>query len=252
MEDSRIPLKHWCYAFWRACSSKKGASALEIKRHTGLSYKSAHFLMMRVRFAMADDVTAEQKLDGTVEVDETYVGGRARGPGRGKKYWNARKMQVVAMVQRGGPVKAITRPFGEQRVSAKTVKDLIGENVDQRATVYTDDWKGYWGLNDKFPFHDKVNHGIREYVRGDVHTNTVENFFGLLKRGLYGTFHSVSRKYLSRYVDEFAFRYNTRTLEDGERTRLAIQASEGKRLYYKQPLASPRNGASPDAPTVRT
>ncbi len=235
-EDSRVPLRHWCYAFWRACSSKKGASALEIKRHTGLTYKSALFLMHRVRFAMTDDAETTPKLTGTVEVDETYVGGRARGPKRGKQYWNARKMQVVALVQRDGPIKTITQPFGQQRVTARTVKDVIRENVDPSATIYTDEWKGYRHLDREFPAHETVNHGRREYVRGDVHTNTVENFFGLLKRGIYGTFHSVSRRHLHRYVSEFAFRYNTRKMEDGERTALAIKRAEGRRLLYREPV----------------
>jgi transposase-like protein len=246
-EDSRIPLRHWCYAFWRACSSKKGASALEIKRHTGLTYKSALFLMHRVRFAMMDDSNDSPKLTGTVEVDETYVGGKARGPKRGKQYWNARKMQVVALVQREGPIKTVTRPFGQQRVTAKTVKDIIRENVDPSATIYTDEWKGYRHLDREFPGHETVNHGSREYVRGNVHTNTVENFFGLLKRGLYGTFHSVSRKHLHRYVGEFAFRYNTRKMEDGERTREAIVRAQGKRLVYKAPLSTPLTGPAASA-----
>lgn len=229
-EDSRIPLRHWCYAFWAACSSKKGVSALQIKRQTGLSYKSALFMMHRIRFAMSDNQPGP--LTGTVEVDETWVGGKPRyhrgRMGKGK----TTKTPVMALVERGGRVRAM--PI--DRVTTKNLKDTIRRHVDRSARIMTDDLHLYRGLEPEFRGgHHRVRHNLGEYARGDVTTNTVEGFFSILKRGLYGTFHSVSKRHLHRYVDEFAFRYNTRKLDDGARTVAAIRGADGKRLMYRKP-----------------
>lgn len=211
-EDSRIPLRHWCYAFWAACASKKGVSAKQIQRMTGLSYKSALFLMHRIRFAMSDDPRTLPQLTGTVEVDETYVGGKPRNPGRTdlKKHW-AKKAAVMALVQRDGEVRALTI----QKVTSYNLQQNIRKLVDPSSRIMTDEHAGYPGIARRFKGgHETVKHSAKEYARGDAHTNTVEGFFSLLKRGLYGTFHSVSRKHLHRYVAEFQFRWNTRKLED--------------------------------------
>jgi transposase-like protein len=230
LEESRIPLRHWAYAFWRAATSKKGVSALEIKRQTGLTYKSALFLMHRIRWAMAPEQA--RPLDGTVEVDETYVGGKPRYKGTREQRGESRKIPVVALVERGGEVRARVVP----NVTAKTLKTVIRQHVDMSARLMTDESRIYWGVGAEFRGgHESVNHGRGEYVRGDVTTNTVEGFFSLLKRGIYGTFHSVSDKHLHRYVSEFEFRYNWRKESDGTRTALAIRSAEGKRLTYKQP-----------------
>lgn len=240
-EESRIPLRIWCHAFWRACSSKKGVSALQIQRETGISYKSALFLMHRIRFAMAIDHDTPPKLSGTVEADETYVGGKPRyrepystlkpkshryRTGRGTK-----KAPVFAVVERGGQVRAM--PI--DRVNKANLGGELRRTVDLRASrLITDEEASYIKVGPEFRFgHATVNHGRREYVRGDIHSNTVEGFFSLLKRGVYGTFHSVSKKHLHRYVSEFEFRYNTRKLDDGERTLAAIRQADGKRLFYR-------------------
>jgi hypothetical protein len=232
-EDSLIPLRHWCYAFWAACSSKKGVSALQIKRQTGLSYKSALFMMHRIRFAMADDHSKPEQLTGIIEVDETYVGGKPRD--KGPHNWKNRadrKMPVVAMVQRGGNVRAMTMP----KVNGKNLKRVIYQNIHKSARIMTDEAKIYKGLRKEYEGgHDTVNHSAGEYVRGDITTNTVEGFFSILKRGMIGTFHAVSKKHLHRYVSEFEYRYNTRHLDDGERTAMAIRKADGKRLFYKDP-----------------
>lgn len=233
LEESRLPLRIWAHAFWRACSSKKGVSALQIKRETGISYKSALFLLHRIRFAMSSDHDAAPKLTGTVEVDETYVGGKPRfrrhGQGSGPAPGFAdRKAQVVALVQRDGNVRALVR----DRVTAGTFKDEIRKRVEPSATIYTDEAARYVGLGKDFAAHESINHKRGEYARGPVTTNTVEGFFSLLKRGLYGTFHSVSKHHLHRYVSEFEFRYNSRDVTDGERLDLAIRAADGKRLSY--------------------
>jgi transposase-like protein len=228
-EDSPIPMRIWCHAFWRACSSKKGVSALQIKRETGLTYKSALFMMHRIRFAMAEDHENPPQLSGTVEVDETYVGGRTRIRNQRLHGKNKRtpKETVVAMVERGGRAQAehVSKGFG------KTIKDKIRRRVDASSTIMTDESFPYRGLDKHFAGgHHRVQHSIYEYARGPVSTNTVEGFFSLLKRGIYGTFHHVSPQHLHRYVAEFEFRYNARALTDGARTQLAIRCGEGKRL----------------------
>lgn len=232
-EDSRIPMRHWCFAFWRASTSKKGVSALEIHRQTGLSYKSCLFLLHRIRFAMAPD--DGNPLTGIVEVDETYVGGKARNANSRKEAWE-NKSPVVALVERGGNV----RSFHVADVTAKTLKTAIRQNVDRRARIMTDELKQYRGIGREYEGgHETVKHSAGEYVRDDIYTNTVEGFFSIVKRGINGIYHSVSKKHLHRYLAEYEFRYNGRKLTDGERTVAAIQASDGKRLRYREPTESP-------------
>lgn len=230
-EDSPIPLKIWCYAFWKACSSKKGVSALQIQRETGLSYKSALFMMHRIRFAMTPEPT--EKLQGDVEVDETYVGGKPRYKGQSKRGRGTNKTPVVGLVERGGKVRA--RVVTD--VTGKTLKDAIRNFVDDKARIMTDENPSYNGIGKDFDGgHATVNHGRKEYARDDVNTNSIESFFALIKRGMVGTFHNVSKKHLHRYIGEFEFRYNTRRLDDGARLVAAIKASEGKRLMYAEPV----------------
>lgn len=229
-EESRIPLRHWCYAFWRASTSKKGVSALEISRHTQLSYKSALFLMHRIRFAMTPDLAEIPKMTGIVECDETYVGGKPReGTGYHKRGRGTSKVAVFGIVQRDG--NAHRRVVAN--VSGPTLKSAMRECVDKSARIMTDELGVYRGLSKEYSGgHAMVCHGAREYVRGDVSTNTAESSFALIKRGLMGIYHSVSKKHLHRYLAEFDFRWNTRKLNDGERTVLAIQGAQGKRLAY--------------------
>lgn len=239
--DSKIPLRHWCYAFWAACSGKKGVSALQIKRQTGLSYKSALFLMHRIRFAMTPDDGRERLLTGTVEVDETFVGGAPRKYSRtsrkrireatgnkGAKMPRRRnpKVPVLAMLERGGEVRAMVCPV----VNAKNVREMMLQHVSTNAHLMTDESTLYPKTGKPFASHQAVKHSLWEYVRGDVHTNSIESFFSRLKRQMYGTHHAVSRKHLHRYVAEVAFKHNTRHMEDGERTITAIQGGEGKKL----------------------
>jgi hypothetical protein len=230
MEDSRIPARYWVHAFWRACASKKGVSALQIKRETGLSYKSALFLMHRIRWAMTDSTIPGGKLSGTVEADETYVGGKVRGGKRGRPGIDSNKTPVFAMVEREGRVRAMP-----MRVSANDLKTALLEHVDvSKANLMTDENQGYISAGRDFALgHTTVNHSQKEYVRGMAYTNTVEGFFALLKRGIMGTFHSVSKQHLHRYVTEFEFRYNLRNVDDGERTLRAIKGGEWKRLRYR-------------------
>lgn len=241
MEDSPIPLTAWCFAFWKACSSKKGVSALQIQRHTGLSYKSALFLMHRVRWAMKPANDAQPKLGaggGTVEFDETYVGGRPRrisrradgrvrlGPGYD---FSKRKTPVVAGVERDGRVKA--RVVSD--VTTATLPTYVREMVDPSAHLMTDERRSYIKVGREYASHQTVHHASGEYVRGDVTTNRIEGFFAGLKRQIGGTHHAVSKKHLHRYLAEVEFKYNTRHIDDGERTQLAIGAASGKRLTHR-------------------
>ena len=168
MEDSRIPMRHWCYAFWRATTSKKGVAALEIQRQTGLSYKSALFMMHRIRFAM-EDGPESGKLNGTVEVDETYVGGKPRHKGPHNPRGTANKQPVMAMVERGGRVRTRVVPD----VTAKTLKATLRELVDEGARVMTDEHASYTGIGEYFPGgHHVVNHsaeGIRQRRHSHQH-----------------------------------------------------------------------------------
>jgi transposase-like protein len=235
LEDSRIPMRHWCYAFWAACASKKGVSALQIRRMTGLSYKSALFLMHRIRFALAGDPLTPAKLEGIIEADETYVGGKPRYKGpHNKRGMGANKIPVFALVARGGEVRARV----PEKVTADTLGRMIGRHVNPlHARLMTDESWAYTKVGRRFfGGHDTVNHSKREYARGDVTTNTVEGFFSLLKRGIYGTYHSVSRQHLHRYVAEFEYRYNTRKCTDSQRLTQAFKSAQGKRLRYREPV----------------
>jgi transposase-like protein len=234
-EESRIPLRHWCYAFWRASTSKKGVSALEIKRQCQISYKSALFLMNRIRFAMAPGNPAAEKLAGTVECDETYVGGKPRFKGISKRGRGTKKTPVFAAVERQGRIRR--QVIAD--VSGKTLKGAIRGLVNNQARIITDDLPSYQGIGPEYAGgHHTVAHSTREYVRGDIHTNTAESSFALMKRGITGIYHSVSKEYLHRYLWQFDFLWNARKMNDGERTIAAIRSAEGKRLMYQPPAAA--------------
>jgi transposase-like protein len=226
MHRSRLPINLWLMAFHLMCSSKKGISALQLKRELGITYKTAWFLCHRIRAAMKENPLA-YFLDGIIEVDETYVGGKAKpGSKRGR---GTSKTPVVVLVSRKG--RAYSKPV--ERVSAKELKGAIRDMVDKSARIMTDEWKAYQGIGKEFAGgHETVNHGEDEYVRGDVHVNTAESYFALLKRGVHGIFHHVSRGHLGRYCDEFSFRWDHRKVTDGERTIAAIRGAGGKRLMY--------------------
>jgi len=223
-EDSHIPLRKWLVAWYLLCSSKKGISSLQIQRMLGLgSYRTALFMMHRIRYALQHPAFIEKKM-GTFEIDETYIGGKA-APGSNK--WH-NKAAVVALVERGGKIRSQYVP----RVTAENLQRIVQESVVVTSPVYTDDSHAYFGLAEKFA-HQGVKHMAKEWVRGEVHTNTVESAFSLLKRGITGTFHQVSKKHLPLYLNEFDFRYNNRKSTDGERTIAALKTAEGKRLTLK-------------------
>lgn len=197
---SHIPLTDWFMAIFLFANSKNGVSAKELERILGCSYKSAHRMgkMIRILFNHSQDI-----LSGTVEVDETYVGGKRRGKrGRGAEG----KTSVVGMTQRGGNVLAKVTTDTKK----KTVMPLIRQHINIGARVVTDEYLSYNSVIKEGYDHQTVNHGLREYVRDDVHTNTIEGFWSQLKRSINGTYHAVSPAYLQTYVDEFSYRYNAR------------------------------------------
>lgn len=223
-EGSHIPLHKWLLAVYLMCSSKKGISAHQLHRNLTVTYKSAWFMAHRIRYAISQPPLTK-KMKGVVEVDETYVGGK----GKGKRGRGTAKTPVVALVERKGRIKSTT----VDRVSRKNLKGFIRENVDKTATVMTDDFTSYKGLDEEFKKHNIIRHSEKKYVEGEIHTNTVENYFSLLKRGITGIYHHVDKHHLHRYLSEFDFRYNTRKISDSERTINAIHKIEGKRLYYR-------------------
>lgn len=224
--DSHIPISKWLMAFALMSSSKKGMSAHQIHRMLGITYKTAWFMCHRIRFAMDKGPLAEM-LKGEVEVDETYVGGKT-------EISRPNKTPVVALVERKGSVR--TKVVAN--VTQKNLKQCLNECVSKNAVVHTDQSPVYPFATQGFKKHYAVNHSAFEYARKEdgtvAHCNTAESFFSLLKRGVMGSFHHVSREHLSRYATEFEFRWNNRNINDGQRMEVAIEQSEGKRLTWKQ------------------
>ena len=218
-EDSHIPIRKWLVAFFMISSSKKGFSSLQLQRVLGIgSYRTALFMTHRIRHTLKAE-SFPAKLNGTVECDETYVGGKTHGKGTAFK---GNKTPVFSLVERDGTKRSMIM----KRVTA------VREHVAAGEKVMTDESAVYIGLRPAFK-KQSVCHGRGEYVRGDVHTNTVESSFSLLKRGVIGTFHSLSKKYLPLYLAEFDHRWNTRKDTDGERTVDGLKMAKGKRLTYR-------------------
>lgn len=232
-EDSHIALSVWLKAIHLLCASKKGMSAHQLHRMLGVTYKSAWFMAHRIRYAMSQEPLSS-KLKGTVEVDETYVGGKERlGPyGTPNRHFR-KKAPVVALVERGGKV----RSFHTEKITGRTLKQAIVDNVEPTAHVMTDDHPAYGGLHKHVGKHSVIRHSWKVYARKEkdvvISTNTIEGYFSILKRGINGVYHHVGKQHLHRYLSEFDFRYNSRDVEDGERAAMAIKATTGKRLQYR-------------------
>lgn len=234
-ERSHVPLNKWLMAFHLMAASKKGMSAKQIERMLGVTYKTAWFMCHRIREAMT---SAPAKMlggaggSGVVEADETYWGKTTE-----KRKTGVRgilpMMKIVSLVERDGE----KRSFHVANVTASTLAPVLKAQIAPTARLMTDEATVYTTLGKAFASHEKVTHGAGEYVRGDVTTNTVESSFAILKRGLNGTFHSVSEKHLQRYCHEFDFRWNTRMslgYNDTDRATIALKGIEGKRLTYRR------------------
>jgi transposase-like protein len=199
--DSHLPLWKWFLAVYLMTESKKGISANQLKRSLDISYKTAWYLCHRIRKAMQEAIN-KPKLNGTVEVDETYIGGRY-DERRKRKAWQ--KQAVIGLLQRDGTFEAKTIPT----VSKQILTGIIKKRVDKKAKVMTDELPAYKSFKGSFN-HKSVNHRAEEWVRGDVHTNGIENAWSLFKRSIIGAYHKISTKHLDAYLDEFEWRFNGR------------------------------------------
>jgi transposase-like protein len=233
-ERSHIPLNKWLLAVHLITSSKKGMSAHQLYRMLGFgSYRTAWFMMHRIRHAIAD--TNKGGMGGpnkVVEADETYVGGKAKNRAYAKE--PPKKEAVFSLVERGGKVRS--RHVAD--VTAATLRNAIVTQADRKSHLMTDEAGAYVAVGKEFAGHSSVNHSADEYVRlgGFVHTNTAENYFSILKRGIYGVYHHVSEAHLHRYLAEFDFRYSNRSglgVEDNQRAAKALEGIRGKRLTYR-------------------
>ncbi len=204
MHDSHLPLRKWFLAIYLMCESKKGVSANQLKRTLGVAYKTAWYLCHRIREAMGNDGLTGPTLFGIVEVDETLVGGRRRGVGKGSREG---KTWVAGAIQRDGMVRLERIPNNRKN----TLHDFIDRHVtDETEAIYTDELRSYIGIGDDDTRHETVNHSDEEWVVGDVHTNSIEGVWSLFKRSIVGAFHKVSVKHMDRYLEELEWRYNNR------------------------------------------
>ena len=243
-EGSHIPLHKWLLAFYLLCSSKTGMSAHQLHRMLGLTYKTAWFMAHRIRYAM-EQPPFSRPLSGVVEADETYVGGKVRRSNRKPNKpldpmkpdermqtgRGADKVPVLVLVERGGEA----RSFRMANVTGDQLGGAIRRHVAREAHLRTDSYPSYKKVGKEYASHKTVDHNV-EYVRGDAHTNTAENYFSILKRGIDGVYHHVSEAHLPRYLAEFDFRYNNRSgngVDDAERTVRALRGIEGKRLTFQ-------------------
>jgi transposase-like protein len=243
-EDSPLGLDKWLPVMWLLVNSKNGVSSWEIHRSIGVTQKTAWFMLQRGRLAMQGQTSG--KLGGEIEVDETFIGGKARNMHASKRAEKIHgrgpegKAIVFGMVERGGEVRATA-------IDTRKKKDLqkaIRENVEAGAAIFSDELKSYDGLESEYQ-HAVINHAV-EYVNGNVHTNTMENFWSLLKRGLHGTYISVEPFHLFRYIDEQAFRYNNRKeMNDSDRFKAVMKQVVGKRLTYEQLTGKLEAGPTP-------
>jgi transposase-like protein len=224
-EDSALPLLKWFMALWLIGSHKKGISSIQLSRDINVTQKTAWFMLHRLRFAMRTPDFGKP-LNGTVEVDETYVGGKTHGQGVG--YNQPNKTAIFGMLERNGEVRA----HSISHADGKTLKPIIKENVDPNAVISSDEFGAYKGLDKVFKDHIICNHGAKQYAIGKAHTNNIECFWSMLKRGIIGNFHHISRKHMDRYVDEFEYRYNTRKIKDTKRFDKVLTHING-RLTYK-------------------
>ena len=244
MERSHIALPKWVLAFHLLSASKKVMSSLQLSRMLQIGYKSAWFMSHRIREAMTD--ANPSPLGGTgkiVEADEAYHG-KLETPSppspsrRGVPYIKSgkrnEKRTIIALVERGGEVRV---QHMKGRVTSANVRDVVVRNADRASRLHTDESRLYPSIGAEFAQHETVNHGMKEYARGDVTTNSVEGFFGIFKRGLNGNYQHCGEQHFQRYLNEFAFRYNNRArlgVDDTQRAMIAAYGAQGKRLTYRR------------------
>jgi transposase-like protein len=230
-QESKMPLRKWFMAIYIFTTHKKGISSHQLARDLSITQKTAWFVLHRIRLAFGQP-SCQEVLNGTIEADETYIGGAEKNkhkqdksdrPGR-----STPKIPVLAMVERGGNVKAVQL----DSVKGHALTSPMFKNIEEGSTVITDQFNAYYMLRAKFT-HETVNHSKDEFIRGNVHTNTVEGYFSLLKRGIYGIYHSVSPKHLQAYCDEFSFRYNIRKKHEHGKMNACLMNTVKGTLKYR-------------------
>lgn len=227
MESSNITLRNWAIAIFMVATGLKGVSSLRLHRDLGITQKSAWFMLQRIRESFE---TGHLVLSGEVEIDETYIGGKKKKEIRGRG--PVGKAPVVGAKQRKG--KVVVKPV--KRTTGKALTEFVEDTIHPDSTVYTDNYRGYWALRKEFN-HQVVRHSVSEYVRNQAHTNGIESFWALLKRGYHGTHHHFSVKHLDRYVQEFAGRYNIREMDTDVQMSTIVKNMDGKRLRYEDLIA---------------
>jgi transposase-like protein len=228
-DNTKLPLVKWFLAIWIATSHKKGISSLQLGRDLDITQKSAWFMLQRIRKCFG--IENNNQLDNEVEIDETFVGGKESNKHANKKSANVmigNKTIIVGMVEREGKLNAVK----VENRQADTICPIVYSNIRETAKLYTDEHVAYNKLKNIYD-HKFVKHAHKQYVDGRVHTNTIEGFWSLLKRGIFGIYHFTSKKHLQMYVDEFVFRYNTRTITASNRFDLMLGNMEN-RLTYKE------------------
>jgi len=226
-ERSKVPLNKWMLASYLLAASKKGMSAHQLHRMLGVTYKTAWFMMHRIRAAMVDESGPLGGPGMIVEADEAFVGGK-----QGNRAYRkvAPKKKVVSLIERGGRA----RSFHIANIHANTVRGALVTNIDRASTLMTDEARVYWSVGKEFARHGHTLHAGRHYAKGDIHSNSAENFFSILKRGVIGTYHHWSEAHMHRYLAEFDFRYSTKDITDAERSTELLKGIVGKRLTYRR------------------
>jgi len=232
-EDSHVPMRFWLQAMYLLCSSKKGISSNQLHRTLGVTLKTAWFMSHRIREAMR--AVGIEPMGGTgaiVEADETFIG-RIEGQPKAKAGWGHKNV-VLTLVERGGSA----RSFHVDSTTVAQIAPIVRANVARETALMTDEGRQYLEVGAEFASHETVNHSQEEYVRGRAHTNTVEGYYSIFKRGMKGIYQHCKEKHLHRYLAEFDFRYSNRIrlgVDDVERTERALKGIVGKRLTYRPP-----------------